>query len=75
MRALYLVTILTASCLAGGVARADERVYASPEAVRPLAIGSTVPSVTVQSVEGTAIDLASLVRDDGALLVFYRGGW
>jgi hypothetical protein len=50
-------------------------VYASPEAVQPLEIGSVVPSVEVRTVSGAAVDLASVVRESGALLVFYRGGW
>jgi len=34
-----------------------------------------VPPVSVLTVSGDSVDLAELVRDRGALLVFYRGGW
>ena len=47
----------------------------SPEAAVPRAPGQVVPSASVQTVTGESVDLADLVRDEGALLVFYRGGW
>jgi hypothetical protein len=50
-------------------------VYASAEAVVPLAPGAAVPSAIVRTVDGEEVDLADVVRDEGALLVFYRGGW
>ncbi|MBW1885962.1 MAG: hypothetical protein JRJ58_20715 [Deltaproteobacteria bacterium] len=58
-----------------GAAGAADRVYPNAEAVVPLAPGARVPSAVVQSVAGEPIDLADLVRESGALLVFYRGGW
>ena len=57
------------------VAGAADRVYPSAEAVEPLAPGSSVPSVTVSTVGKATVDLSEVVRDQGALLVFYRGGW
>jgi ABC-type glycerol-3-phosphate transport system substrate-binding protein len=75
---------LTARCLLGlaallvlaaCVASDEDRVYPNAEAVEPLTPGSLVPSVTVTTVHGDPLDLAGLVRDRGALLVFYRGGW
>jgi hypothetical protein len=60
---------------AAGTASGEAPVYPSPEAVEPLAPGSAVPSVEVQTVGGESVDLAAQVRDAGALLVFYRGGW
>ncbi len=68
--------VATAAFLCGaGAANGDDRVFASPETVVPLAVGTAVPSARVRTVGGEAIDLAELVRDAGALLVFYRGGW
>lgn len=50
-------------------------VHASPAEVQPLAPGTEIPSVQVETVRGEPIDLAERVREGGALLVFYRGGW
>jgi len=63
-----------AVCLATAAA-AEPQAYASPEAVKPLAAGAAVPSVALRSVGGERVDLATLVAERGALLVFYRGGW
>lgn len=41
----------------------------------PLAAGARVPAVTVQTVEGTALDLAAAVAQKPTLLIFYRGSW
>ncbi|MGH0032043.1 MAG: hypothetical protein ACQGVC_19805 [Myxococcota bacterium] len=56
-------------------ATAEGRVHPDPQSVEPLAVGARVPSATVRSVEGEPVDLAGVVKDAGALLVFYRGGW
>ncbi len=73
---LRRVRIATAVALLGAAAaQAEGRVYASPKEVEPLAAGARVPSVQVTSVSGERVDLREVVRDHGALLVFYRGGW
>ena len=66
---------LLASPPAAAPARAGDRVYATAAEVEPLQPGSRVPSASVTSVKGETVDLAELVRERGALLVFYRGGW
>jgi hypothetical protein len=52
-----------------------QTAYPSPEAARPLGSGQVVPSADVRTVTGEPADLGHLVRVEGALLVFYRGGW
>lgn len=75
------MALWTAVTAAGGLACAEPRsadpgrVYPDAESVEPLAAGDRVPSVGVRSVDGQPVDLATLTRDRGALLVFYRGGW
>lgn len=61
--------LLASASLAGG------RVFPDAKSVEPLAPGERVPSVSVEPVGGGRIDLAERVREQGALLVFYRGGW
>jgi hypothetical protein len=51
------------------------RVAPNAESIEPIAAGNPVPSATVRTIDGEPLDLASLTRDKGALLVFYRGGW
>ena len=66
---------VAALLLSSTLAEAANRVYPNPEAVEPLKTGSEVPSSSVTTVGGESVDLAKIVRETGALLVFYRGGW
>jgi hypothetical protein len=59
----------------GAEAAADMSLYPNAEATKPLAVGSMIPSATIRTVTGDSVDLADLVKQTGALLVFYRGGW
>jgi hypothetical protein len=65
------------ACGDGGSASGDAEpgVFPNAESVQPLRVGAQVPAVSVRTVTGESVDLAALVRDRGALLVFYRGGW
>jgi hypothetical protein len=61
--------------LVASLTTAADRVYPSAESVEPLQPGAAVPSVSVRAVDGSPVDLSKLLRERGALLVFYRGGW
>lgn len=75
MRALPLRMSLIAWILVASPVLGEGNVYPNPESVQPLAPGSQVPSAQVWSVDEVGHDLAEIVKDQGALLVFYRGGW
>lgn len=45
------------------------------EDISPLLIGESIPSATLQDVEGKAVDLNQLVAAKPTILIFYRGGW
>lgn len=47
----------------------------SPNEVQPLLVGTTIPSVTVQTIDGEPVDLLEDARKKPSILVFYRGGW
>lgn len=57
------------------IAAADTPVYPSAEAVRPLQAGTPIPDVTLTTVKGRPFALARELRNQAAMLVFYRGGW
>lgn len=69
------IALLAISLLVVPGAQAEPSAHASPEDVEPLSVGARVPSVNVRTVSGEVVDLAARVRERGALLVFYRGGW
>ena len=41
----------------------------------PLPVGAKVPAARVQSIEGSAVDLATACAEKPTLLIFYRGSW
>lgn len=47
----------------------------SAAAAHPLAVGSKVPSVVIQTIEGASLDLAATCAEKPALVIFYRGSW
>jgi hypothetical protein len=71
----YISLCMTAMVVLATSVGAADRVYPRPEAVEPLAVGSQVPSVRVETVRGEQVDLREAMGNRGALLVFYRGGW
>jgi len=57
------------------VPAAAAEVYDSATEVRPLLIGSEVPSVSVLALDGSAVNLRDVIGKKKAVVVFYRGGW
>lgn len=47
----------------------------SADAVRPLQEGNKIPSIMLATPEGESFDLNAFVKEQPAVLVFYRGGW
>lgn len=71
-----MTLVLAAWAVAGPVvARQLPSPAASPTEIRPLLLGSEVPSVAVRDVDGKDADLRAVVAGKPTLLVFYRGGW
>ena len=77
MRQLIRIAAVAAAAagFAGGAQGDVTSVHSSAHAIQPLQPGSQVPTVAVETIGGELVDLAALVRESGALLVFYRGGW
>jgi peroxiredoxin len=63
-----MVALLPAAAMSGEVA-------ASAEEIRPLLIGSSVPDVQVQTIDGKQVSLPKALGDAPVVVVFYRAGW
>ena len=75
-RATRILAFGAVAVLIAHGARADRtEVFGSPYDIEPLQPGARVPTVAVETVHEELVDVAGLVRETGALLVFYRGGW
>jgi peroxiredoxin len=55
--------------------QAQAQIADSAAAVRPILVGSIVPTVNLTALDGTATTLAKLLNGKPTVLVFYRGGW
>jgi peroxiredoxin len=71
IRIAMLFVLLTA---VADQAHAGE-LAASAAEVRPLLLGSAMPDVALQAVDGKPVSLKRQVDGKPAILVFYRGGW
>jgi peroxiredoxin len=47
----------------------------SAGAIRPLAVGQSMPDVTVKDMQGRPVELRRQVARRPAVIIFYRGGW
>lgn len=72
-----LSLMLTLGFAVAGLTQASERtkVPTSPEKIRPLLIGATIPQTTVEDAKGADIALADVFRKEPTILIVYRGGW
>lgn len=62
--------------LTAAVLTADESPVAKEaKQVKPLDVGEQVPDVTLQTIEGEDVPLASFHKDRPLVVVFYRGSW
>lgn len=66
--AFSLVFISTAASGRGDVAEA-------PEQICPILVGSSLPAITVKSLDGAPFDLNKAVAAKPTVLIYFRGGW
>ncbi|MTI89510.1 MAG: AhpC/TSA family protein [Balneolaceae bacterium] len=52
-----------------------QRVAPSADKVHPLLISSTIPDVSVKTIDGENVKLRELTSKKPTILIFYRGGW
>ena len=69
--------VLLSICIASNVsARGLDPVVAdSPQTIRPLLIGASLPDLTLADVRGNAVDLNVVLAKQPSIIMFYRGGW
>jgi peroxiredoxin len=48
---------------------------ATAQEVTPLAVGDSLPELTLKTAEGEAFDLNAAVAKKPTILILYRGGW
>lgn len=53
----------------------QEGLPTSPEEIRPLLIGTGLPTFDASTLDGKAFDLTAAVKARPTILIYYRGGW
>lgn len=53
---------------------ANNEVASVARAVCPVLIGTKIPEVTLRAVDGSAVNLSTVLKKP-SVIVFYRGGW
>lgn len=52
-----------------------DRVPNAPDQTCPLPVGSAVPAMQLQSLDGKPFDLAAALKAKPTILIYFRGGW
>ena len=73
-RTVLMITILLLS-LGSQVAAESTKVANAPDQICPILIGSSLPAITVQDLEGKSFDLNKAVAKKPTVLIYFRGGW
>lgn len=57
-------------------AKADsQKVAKVPNEICPILIGSQVPAITLQTIDGKSFDLNRALAKKPTILIYFRGGW
>lgn len=75
MRRAVTVALLVSLATGTVLAKRDAKPAPSPADVHPLLIGAEAPSVTLSGVDGSRVELGTLLKEQPTILVLYRGGW
>ncbi|MEH6465746.1 MAG: peroxiredoxin-like family protein [Shewanella psychromarinicola] len=74
LKTLLIATALTLTSLAS-LASVAKPIASDENHVIPLLNGHQIPAITLQDVDGKAVDLSQLVAQKPTVFFFYRGGW
>ncbi|GGP63092.1 alkyl hydroperoxide reductase [Shewanella algicola] len=67
--------LITSALMLTSFANMAKPIASDENNVMPLLNGHQIPAVTLQDVDGTSVDLATLVAQKPTIFFFYRGGW
>ncbi|MDD8059831.1 MULTISPECIES: peroxiredoxin-like family protein [Shewanella] len=71
LKTLLVATVLTLTSLAS----VAKPIASDENNVMPLLNGHQIPAITLQDVDGKAVELSKLVAQKPTIFFFYRGGW
>ncbi|TYP91969.1 Peroxiredoxin [Fodinibius salinus] len=72
----YTFTAFFASFLLILATSLQAQSYAKkPSEISPVLTGSTIPNSSLQTIDGSLVNLENLINKQATVLVFYHGGW
>lgn len=71
MNRFATLLVLISPLVLGG----QERVADTPENIRPILVGATIPDLVLANLDGESVRLMDLVSRRPTVLIYYRGGW
>jgi cytochrome oxidase Cu insertion factor (SCO1/SenC/PrrC family) len=69
------IAIVLLLALGSHVAADGTKVANAPNQICPILIGSTIPAITLQDLDGQSVDLNKTIADKPTVLIYFRGGW
>lgn len=73
--ALMLLLCLIGTRLFGTALASSEPVVNSPREICPILIGSPMPPITLEDLDGKSFDLNAAIAAKPTILIYFRGGW
>ena len=69
-----MMIALSLALLSGSASFAAD-VADSPEQIRPLLVGASIPDTALRKIDGSSVSLHQALAEKPTVLIFYRGGW
>ena len=74
-RIVLIMTIVLLLGLSGHLAAESQKVANAPDQICPILIGSTLPAISLQNLDGKSFDLNKAIAEKPTILIYFRGGW
>lgn len=74
-RILFVVTSFLLLSPGNQVAAERLNVAKSPNAICPILVGSQIPEITLQDLDGKSFELNKALARKPTILIYFRGGW
>lgn len=71
----FATTLLLLTAPGSPAVAESRRVAPSPDAICPILVGSPLPVITLQTLDGKSFDLNRAVAEKPTVLIYFRGGW
>jgi len=74
---IFAVVLVIIHLMSAGKLMAEDKnkIAKNAEDICPIKIGAEIPSALISTIEGVEINLKEVIKNQKAVVIFYRGGW